>query len=227
MPLTAQTPFQTAALRHWLQQETLALAPECAGVFGRQGLFIGCEQGFGAALSSPMLGRRFGLHMAAPGQLAGDVHCAAAELPFADESFRLIVLQHAFEWMDDAAALRAELVRVLEPGGILMVSGFARFGPWRPWLAWRVHRFGGLRCASAGSWRRALAQDGVDTYSQRRIGLLQADSLALALPSALRPSWLLLARKRSQAALTRVRPVSLKPRGVRARLASGTQRASA
>ena len=39
MPATAQTPFQTAALRQWLQQEIALIAPECAGVFGRQGLF--------------------------------------------------------------------------------------------------------------------------------------------------------------------------------------------
>lgn len=226
MPATAQTPFQTAALRHWLQQEIAAMAPECAGVFGRQGLFIGCGASLDRGVGTPMLGRRFNLHLTAPGRLAGDVHCAAAELPFADDSFRLVVLQHAFE-AGDAAALRSEVARVLEPGGLLVVSGFARFGPWRPWLAWRVRSLGPLQCASTLAWRSALAQEGVDAYAQRRIGSLPWGAGALRLPAPLRPSWLLLARKRSQGALTRVRPVALKPRGVRAHLASGTQRASA
>lgn len=225
MPATAQTPFQTAALRQWLQQEIAAIAPECAGVFGRQGLFIGCDTGLGA-VGTPMLGRRFGLHLSTPGRLAGDVRCAVAELPFADDSFRLVVLQHAFE-AGDAAALRSEVARVLEPGGLLVVSGFARFGPWRPWLAWCARPLRPLQCASALAWRRALAEAGVDTYAQRRIGSLTLGATTLRLPAPLRPSWLLLARKRSQAALARVRPVALKPRGVRVRLASGTQRASA
>lgn len=226
MPATAQTPFQTAALRQWLQQEIALIAPECAGVFGRQGLFIGCDANLGNAVGTPMLGRRFNLCLTAPGRLGGDVHCAAAELPFTDDSFRLVVLQHAFE-AGDAAALRSEVARVLEPGGLLLVSGFARFGPWRPWLAWCARPLGPLQCAASLAWRRALAQEGIDTYAQRRIGNLTWGATALRLPAPLRPSWLLLARKRSQAALARVRPVALKQRGVRAHLASGTQRASA
>jgi SAM-dependent methyltransferase len=158
--------------------------------------------------------------------LGGDVCCSPAELPFADESFRLVVLQHAFELVSDPAGLRAEAVRVLEPGGIAMICGFAPYGAWRPWLLWLGRNATALQCVSAGGWRRALASAGVDTYVQRRVGPARL-GVGLALPPLLRPSWLLLARKSGQAARLRAQTIALRPHGVRARLASGTQRASA
>ncbi|MBL8298133.1 MAG: methyltransferase domain-containing protein [Rhodanobacteraceae bacterium] len=217
----------TDALSDVFAQERLELAPECAGVFGRQGLFIGSDRELAAQLAAPMLGRRVGLHLLPRGGFGGDVCCAPGELPFADDSFRLVVLQHAFERIDDAAALREEIVRVLEPGGIAMVVGFARFGVWRPWLAWQER--GARQYASALSWRRGLAARGVDVYAQRRIGQAQIamHGISVRLPSVLRSSWLLLARKRSAAALARSHPVALPQRAVRSNLASGTQRASA
>jgi SAM-dependent methyltransferase len=227
MLLHPQSPFTTDALRAVFAQERVALAPECAGVFGRQGLFIGCDAELAEHMATPMLGRRVGLHVLSPDCLGGDARCAPGELPFADDSFRLVVLQHAFERIDDAAALRTEIARVLEPGGIAMVIGFARFGVWRPWLAWRERR--STRYASALSWRRALAACGVDVYAQRRIGhaFFVVRGTPLRVPPVLRPSWLLLARKRSTAALAARHPVALRQRAVRTNLASGTQRASA
>lgn len=216
-------PIASDALRDVFAQERLALAPECAGVFGRQGLFIGCDTELIEHMETPMLGRRVGLRVLARDRLGGDALCAPGELPFADDSFRLVVLQHAFERVD-AAALRDEIVRVLEPGGIAMITGFARFGPWRPWLAWQQAE--PARYASALSWRHALAASGVDVYAQRRVGQPTFGQI-LRLPPALRSSWLLLARKRGAGALARSHPVALRPRPVRTNLASGTQRASA
>lgn len=226
MPLQSSTLFQTAALRALLSHELAALAPECAGVFGRQGLFIGCEAELAAHLSTPMLGRRVGLQVQDAEHLGGDVACSPAGLPFADESFRLVVVQHAFELIADLAGLREEVVRVLEPGGVAMICGFAPYGAWRPWLLWQGRNGGALNCVSAAGWRRALAGAGVDTYAQRRVGPARLAG-GLPLPPLLRPSWLLLARKRGQAARLRAQTIALRPRGVPARLASGTQRASA
>ncbi|HVH34226.1 MAG TPA: methyltransferase domain-containing protein [Tahibacter sp.] len=219
-----------AALRTLFAQEHAALAPECAGVFGRQGLFIGCEPEFAEQMVTPMLGRRVALHLHSPGRLVGDAVCAPDELPFPDDSFRLVVLHHAFEGVTAPAMLRDELVRVLEPGGVALIVGFARFGAWRPWLVWQTRgQVASPQLASAGAWRRALARSGVDVYAERRIGAerLNLGGAQLRLPPALRSSWLLLARKRSTNALLRTRPVALRARPVRAPLASGTQRASA
>jgi hypothetical protein len=229
MLLQPQPPFPTAALRDVFAQERAALAPECAGVFGRQGLFIGCDAELVEHMAAPMLGRRIGLRVQATDQLIGDALCAPAELPFPDDSFRLVVVQHAFERVADAAGMRAEVMRVLESGGTAMIVGFARFGAWRPWLAWHGRDQPPWQYASAAAWRRALARGGVDVYAQRRIGpsRIAVGGGSVLLPAALRPSWLLLARKRSANALLRAHPVALQPRSVHANLASGTQRASA
>lgn len=228
MLLQPQSPFPTDALRDVFAQERADLAPECAGVFGRQGLFIGCDPELLDHTVTPMLGRRIGLRVCTPQRLGGDVECAPDELPFADDSFRLVVLQHAFEHVADAAALRNEIVRVLEPGGVAMIVGFARFGVWRTWLAWHRRHLPRAHYASAAAWQRALSRVGVDVYAQRRIGpaRISLGGARLVVPRALRSSWLLLARKRSLNA-SRARTVALRPRTVRANLASGTQRASA
>ena len=84
MLLQPQPPFPTAALRDVFAQERAALAPECAGVFGRQGLFVGCDAELVAQMAAPMLGRRLGLRVLAPDRLTGDAVCAPAELPFPD-----------------------------------------------------------------------------------------------------------------------------------------------
>ncbi len=128
-----------------------------------------------------------------------------------------------------AYALRDEIVRVLEPGGIAIVIGFARYGVSRAWLAWQGRGAEAPRFASAASSRRALSRCGVDVYAERRVGHapFAAGGLRFDVPPALQPSWMLIARKRSAAALARTLPVALRPRPVRANLASGTQRASA
>ncbi len=125
--------------------------------------------------------------------------------------------------------LQPEVMRVLESGGTAMIVGFARFGAWRPWLAWHGRDQPPCHYASAAAWRRALARGGVDVYAQRRIGpsRIGVGGGSVRLPAALRSSWLLLARKRSANSLLRAHPVALQRRGVHANLASGTQRASA
>lgn len=229
MLLQPQPPFPTAALRDVFAQERAALATECASAFGRQGLFVGCDAELVERLAAPMLGRRVGLRVLAPDRLTGDVQCAPAGLPFPDESFRLVVVQHAFERVANAAGMRAEIMRVLESGGIAMIVGFARFGAWRPWLAWHGRDQPPSHYASAAAWRNALARGGVDVYDQRRIGpsCIAVGGSSVLLPAALRSSWLLLARKRSANTPLRVQPAALQPRSAHANLVSGTQRISA
>jgi SAM-dependent methyltransferase len=237
--MSSQAPnlFAADAVRRLLGDELRALAPELAGVFGRQGLIVRAHATAPEAPSAPMLGRVVRLHVDAPNRLAGDTTCDPAQLPFVDDSFRLVLVQHAAEALADPAALRAEIARVVEPGGILMVLGFQPLGAWRPWLAWQQYRGAApLRSDPAWVWRDALADAGIDAYAHRRLGPLRpgTDAGGRALPplvrkalAPLRPSWLLLARKRSLGPTLIARKAVLRTRAVGAQLASGTHRTSA
>ncbi|MEO8673814.1 MAG: methyltransferase domain-containing protein [Tahibacter sp.] len=231
--------FVLPSVHTLLQHELDALAPELAGVFGRQGLFVRPHAMAPDQICAPMLGRWVCLHTDAADSLAGDLSCSPQELPFADDSFRVILVQHASERLTDASTFRAELARVLEPGGIVLVVGFHPLSPWRPWLAWQQrHLIDRVRPSSASRWRDEFAQAGVLTYSVRRVGGITQPDRALrtayappggisTLLAPLRPSYLLLARKRVRGVtplpvLRRVREKSVRPH-----FASGSQRARA
>jgi ubiquinone/menaquinone biosynthesis C-methylase UbiE len=51
----------------------------------------------------------------------------AAHLPFADDAYACVTCLEALEFMPDRRAVLAELLRVLRPGGLLIVSN--RIGP--------------------------------------------------------------------------------------------------
>ncbi|MDC8015370.1 class I SAM-dependent methyltransferase [Tahibacter soli] len=228
--------FAADAVRRLLGDELRSLAPELAGVFGRQGLVVRAHAAAPEAPSAPMLGGLVRLHVAAPSRLAGDVDCEPSSLPFVDASFRLVLAQHAAEAVAEPEAFRSEIARVVEPGGILMVLGFQPFGAWRPWIAWQQFRgAAALKSDPAWIWREALADAGVDTYACRRLGPLwpRVDASGRVPPplvkkalAPLRPSWLLLARKRSLGPTLIARKAAQRARAVGA-LASGTQRTSA
>jgi SAM-dependent methyltransferase len=67
------------------------------------------------------------------GRLAGPLVARADLLPFADDSVQRIVLQHALDMRPAPQALLRESVRVLAPGGILVLFGFDALSPtiWR------------------------------------------------------------------------------------------------
>lgn len=84
---------------------------------------------------------------AGPGPaLGGPLHCRDAALPFEDGAWPRVVLQHVLEQPGRTRALLAESIRVLAPGGDLMVFGFDPFAPavLCRWIA-------------RSSWRRAVA----------------------------------------------------------------------
>ena len=59
------------------------------------------------------------------------VRAPAVRLPFADNTFDAVTCLEALEFMPDARAALAECVRVLRPGGLLLVTN--RMGP-EAWL---------------------------------------------------------------------------------------------
>lgn len=52
----------------------------------------------------------------------GFVACSASRLPFGDESFRAVILNHSLEHFEDLAACVREIARVLEKDGFLYVA---------------------------------------------------------------------------------------------------------
>lgn len=84
-------------------------------------------------------------------------------LPLASESLGTIVVQHVADYPLDTAALLAECVRVLVPGGRLWLFTLNPLAPYR----WRWSGTG-LRGAEPVIWRRRLRAAGLvpDTVSQ-------------------------------------------------------------
>jgi hypothetical protein len=76
------------------------------------------------------------------GRLAGPMRARCDLLPFANDSVQRMVLQHALDLRPAPRALLGEAVRVLAPGGFLVVFGFDALSPtiWRCRIARRASR---------------------------------------------------------------------------------------
>jgi SAM-dependent methyltransferase len=66
-------------------------------------------------------------------ELSGCVRAESAALPFLDDCWPRVVLQHALDVRGDPLQLMREASRILTPGGEMLLFGF---NPWSPWT-WR------------------------------------------------------------------------------------------
>jgi SAM-dependent methyltransferase len=221
----------SAPLRALYVRELTALASIVAGVYGNYGLFLRPHLGAPAPLPQHLLGKMIELAPGRDGMLEGALRCTPGQLPFASESFKLLIAQHVLEQLDDADDCAAELARVLAPEGVALILGFNPLGTWRPWLARHAAH---LRPRSAHATRALLAREQVDTLQVRFPGSLWPHVNMTAEPGAMSTrlarfgsTWLLLARKR-RSTLTPLRlrrparELALNPR-----LAPGAHRACA
>jgi SAM-dependent methyltransferase len=184
--LQLQRPVALEALQRRPAQPWLWLSP-CA-----QAPHGGLPQGHGVQL-----------HRCGAGY-AGEL-CCALPLPFASESLRAIVVEHAL--IEPVEASLEEFARVLMPGGQLYLFTLNPYSPYRMrW--WRQQRGGispprwralvqrvGLSCQGTGRymgpvWRAAMpcAEDGA---AWRAVCLLRAEKRANALvpPSPVPVRW--------------------------------------
>jgi demethylmenaquinone methyltransferase/2-methoxy-6-polyprenyl-1,4-benzoquinol methylase len=108
------------------------------------------RRGVGIDLSLEMLGRGAGkLRARGLASRAALVAGAAEQLPFADEAFDAALVAFGVRNLSDTRAALRELVRVLRPGGRLIVLEFSKpRGPLAPFLRgysrWLLPRLGGL-----------------------------------------------------------------------------------
>jgi SAM-dependent methyltransferase len=228
----------SAPLQSLFAHELAMLAPILGGVFGNRGLFLRPHAGAPDTLPTHLLGTMLELAVAQPDRLEGAARCEASALPFASESFKLVIAQHVLEQVVEPEEAAAELSRVLAPEGVALILGFNPASPWRLWLNGASARAGvALRIRSAQAWQQVLMREQIDTLQVRypgpwwpREGLQAAATGGEAHSSRLgrfRSSWLLLARKRRNN-LTPLRlransrELALKPR-----LAPGANRACA
>lgn len=224
----ATNPYASAPMQALLAREMAALAPVLSAAYGNYGLFVRPRQG-GATLPAHLLGKIVEIDVEDDGLLDGAVRCAPWQLPFASESFKVLVVQHALERIVDAEACVAELARVLAPEGIALMLGFNPLGTWRPWL---MRRARGLCLRSARVCSAQLNREHIDTLQVRFPGELWPRARTTTGPG--RPthsllarfgsSWLLIARKR-RSTLTPVRMRTLAREAARApQLAPGAHR---
>lgn len=218
--------YASAPFKRLLAAETQGLLPDIQRCRGDHGLQISVVEA-DRAPALPMLACWTQLRLSG-GRYEGDL-CGRADesLPFQDDAFELVILRHALEIAELPQAVLDEAVRVLSPGGLLVLSGVHPFSFWAPWMLWRT-RQKPLRLRmplQIGEWlRRASMQ----VESLRRVGhALPGSDGPLTQTQAVGGGYLLMARKRRVATTpTRLVPKPLRA-PVDAGLAPGARRNSA
>jgi len=203
--------YASAPLRQLLADEARGLLPELQRCTGDHGLLISA-----AAQDQPpplpMLSCWTHLKLAGD-RYWGDLHGRTDEpIPFVDDAFELVILRHALEAARLPQPLLEEAVRVLSPGGLLVLSGVHPLSLWMPWLAWHGRRQT-LRPhmpLQVGEWLRRSA---MQVECVRRVGSALPGWAGVPwLSEAIGGGYVLLARKRRRA----VTPIRLVPRALRA-----------
>ncbi|MFK2893925.1 methyltransferase domain-containing protein [Dyella flagellata] len=223
MPQRAHDIYASAPMRSLLADETMAYMPDVRRCAGSRALLLSAAPD-DQPPNPPYLGQWVTLHLA-EGRLRGDV-CANAEepLPFMDETFDLILLRHALELPPLSLD---EVVRVLAPGGMLVLTGVNPLSGWTPWWLWRT-RGSATQARSPIQLAARLRRAEVQVERVQRVGqVLPLSSTASGgAPGWLGGGYVLIARKRGPAnAPTRLRPKPVTA-PVRAGLAPGARRSS-
>ncbi len=108
-------------------------------------------------------------------QIGGDaqplVRADALQLPFAASSVDLVVCTESFHWYPDQAAALAEIARVLNPGGRLLIASIATVTGAGDRLLRRATSVGGrtIRALPPHRMRQLLGRSGFEVISQRRV----------------------------------------------------------
>jgi SAM-dependent methyltransferase len=104
-------------------------------------------------------------------EVAGDVRASVAELPLENSGVSVVVLRHALEMCADAEGLMHEALRVLAPGGLLLVAAIHPLSLWHPWLGRRAREAGQhFTPHMPQRWCSRCVDAGVEVESVQRIG---------------------------------------------------------
>jgi SAM-dependent methyltransferase len=134
MPQRAHDIYASAPMRGLLADETVAYLPDLRRCAGTRALLLSAAP-HDHPPNPPYLGHWVTLKLN-QGQLLGDIRgSAAGPLPFVDRAFDLVLLRHALE---PAELSLDEVVRVLAPGGLLVLTGVNPLSGWTPWWLWQT-----------------------------------------------------------------------------------------
>jgi len=204
MPPDTSSSYASGPLPALLRRELAMLGPLLGGVYGVWGLHIRAHEQAPVTLPPHLLSAVVELALDDAGRCDGSVRCEPSRLPFASESFKLVVAQHVLEQVAAPDVGAEELARVLAPEGVALLFGFNPVSLWRPWVSRRLRS--GLQFASAAGWRQRLERAQLDVLQVRYAGLwgpwaaAEADGprevRSLPLIGRFGASWLLIARKR-------------------------------
>jgi SAM-dependent methyltransferase len=166
--------------------------------------------------------------------LRGDVVCTADAMPWEDDAFQLVMVQHAGAHWSNLNGMIDECARVLAPGGTLLWFGLNPWSPWLAWTHWQARRGIPLpRAAHADASRRRMRDCQLATSALEYFGTcwpgagLSAPMHRHPLMSALRGAYLIAASKQ-RSVLIPLRPRRLRERAaIRPQLATPSRRASA
>jgi SAM-dependent methyltransferase len=218
--------YASAPLRRLLDDQMRVMAPDLQRCFGAHALLVG------AAVDDAPPGRSmfscWTRLRVDDGRYRGDLQAATDEsLPFVDDAFELVLLRHALEVVQEPSALLADAVRVLAPGGVLVLTGVHPLSGWAPWFYWRARR---TRPVLQLPLRlmQIMQRAGLEIESARRVGRIFPGTTAASPEdlSAWGGGYVLIARKRHRAAT----PLRIKPAPMRvpanSQLSPGTRRSS-
>ncbi|MBB6185812.1 methyltransferase domain-containing protein [Rhodanobacter sp. MP7CTX1] len=218
--------YASAPLRRLLDDQMRAMAPDLQRCFGAHALLVGAS-----ANDAPPARLMFSCWTRLrvdEGRYRGDLQAATDEpLPFLDDAFELVMLRHALEVVAEPSAVLADAIRVLAPGGVLVLTGVHPLSGWAPWFYWRAR---GTRPVLQLPLRlmQVMQGAGLDIERVRRVGRIFPRTTAAGPEgiSAWGGGYVLIARKRHRAATPlRIKPVPLRV-PANSQLSPGTRRSS-
>jgi hypothetical protein len=218
--------FALPEIEAMLRRELALVPPHAARQPGGRALVL---QPHAVARALPFdVGHLSAVRLHADGALLrGDAIATPGALPFENESFQMVFVQHVADAGADEA-LVAEIARVVAPGGLVLWCGF---NPWSPWLAWmHWHARGGRAMPAtthADALRRRLLRARLVTMTLDYLGTCwpHRDGATIGENPGRASRWLaplrgvyLIAARKQRAVLT-----PLRPRAKRNAVALGTR----